>query len=312
MEIKTTRGAREPAKGDVVPAPEKSPYLRRRSAQKLGKSQTATRRLAALLPFFGKILFPVLLAAFGFSIFNYAYRSERFVLRKITFEGCKLTDTETLGAAIRQSFPRNLLQIDLARLRGRVEAEPWTRQAEIRRVLPSDLFISIEERTPSVILELKGELMLADDEGVLLDKYDTRYGKLDVPVFKGLLGENAGEYRLHREENSARVKRGRQMLAELEEGSPAFSKCVSEVDLSDRRDIRILLVDDAAEIHIGDRDFLKRFRNLMSNMPQYQELKSQYREIASVDLRFEGQIIYRPYRSPGAPAEVNVRPAANR
>ena len=61
----------------------------------------------------------------------------------------------------------------------------------------------------------------------------------------------------------------------------------------------MLLVDDTAEVLLGDRDFLKRFRTLMSNLNQYRELKSQYSEIASVDLRFDGQIIYRPKRAAG-------------
>jgi len=60
------------------------------------------------------------------------------------------------------------------------------------------------------------------------------------------------------------------------------------------------LVDDTAEILLGDRDFLKRFQTLMSNLKQYEELKSQYDEIASVDLRFEGQIVYRPRANPAA------------
>jgi cell division septal protein FtsQ len=221
-------------------------------------------------------------------------------------------DKQSLEKSIRKSFPRNLLQIDLEQLRGRIEEDCWTKRAEIRRVLPSEIIITIEERVPSVILELRGELMLADDEGILLDEYAAKYGKLDVPVFKGLLGENPGGYRQQQEENSERVKLGRKMLSELEQGSPAFSKSISEVDLSDKSDVRVLLLDDSAEIHMGDREFLKRFRTLMSNMPQYQELKLQYNEIASVDLRFDGQIIYRPHRSSGTPAEVNVKSAANR
>ncbi len=312
MEIRTTKGAREPVKPDAAAAPEKSQYLRRKSTQNLRKSQPHSRRLVALLTFLGRLAILALFLAFGYSIYEYAYESDAFVLRRITFMGSVHTDRNSLENAIRKSFPRNLLQIDLEQLRGRIEEDCWTKRAEIRRVLPSELIITIEERVPSVILELRGELMLADDEGILLDEYAAKYGKLDVPVFKGLLGENPGGYRRQQEANSERVKLGRRMLSELEEGSPAFSKNISEVDLSDESDVRVLLLDDSAEIHMGDRDFLKRFRTLMSNMPQYRELKSQYSEIASVDLRFDGQIIYRPHRSSGAPAEVNVKSASNR
>jgi hypothetical protein len=65
------------------------------------------------------------------------------------------------------------------------------------------------------------------------------------------------------------------------------------VDLSDRANVRILLVDDTAEIALGNRDFLTRFRMFVANVAQYHELKEQY-EIVSIDLRYDGQIVYRP------------------
>mgnify|MGYP001087337710 CR=1 FL=1 len=103
---------------------------------------------------------------------------------------------------------------------------------------------------------------------------------------------------------------GLKMLAELESGSLAFTRNISEVDISDKTNLCITLVDDAAEIFLGDRDFLKRFQTLMSNMSQYRQLKEQYNDIASVDLRFDGQIIYRPRRNaaPQTAEAQGVRP----
>ena len=302
MEIKTTKSSKEPSDS----APEKGHSLRRKTVQRAYRS--LPRRLVSVLPVLGQLTLLALLAAFFASLRHYVYTSENFNLRSVTFEGCKQLNTKALEQKIRRSSRKNLLKIDLKELRSLVEAEPWVKQAEIRRILPSDLVIYVEERVPSVILEIKGALMLADDEGALLDKFDTRYGKIDVPVFRGFLGNNPESYKLHQEENSARVQLGRRMLAELEDGSSAFAGSISEVDLSDANDVKLLLVDDTAEIHMGDADFLKRFRTLMSNMSQYQELKAQYNEIASIDLRFDGQIIYRPTKS----SDVNVKAASIR
>jgi cell division septal protein FtsQ len=294
MQIKTTKTAEESEAAQTTPDPDQIRYLRRNTAQKLWKSHRISFRLSAALPGIGRAGFLLLVVAFLFSVLNFAYTSENFKLQKISFEGCHRLDTQPLDAAIRQAFPPNILMIDLYKLRSLLEARPWTRRAEIRRILPSSLAIRIEERVPTVIFEINGELMIADEEGILLDKYDPKYGKLDVPVFKGLLGENAENYRLYQEENSSRVRRGRQMLEELDSGSPLFTRSISEVDLSDKDNLKITLIDETAEIYLGDRDFLTRYRNLLSNMSRYQELKSQYNEIASVDLRFDGQIIYRP------------------
>jgi cell division septal protein FtsQ len=170
--------------------------------------------------------------------------------------------------------------------------------------------IYVKERIPSVILEMRGELMLADDDGVLLDKYDPKYGNLDVPVFKGVLGEDAESYRMYQDENTARIHVALRMLSDLESGSPLYGKNISEVDISDKNNLKVLLVDDTAEVLLGERDYLKRFRTLMSNLDQYRELKSQYNDIASVDLRFDGQIVYRPRRTAavGSGGETTPRP----
>ncbi len=293
MEIHTNKPRMEPE-----PAPDQSRYLRRKAPpQKLHKNRFLSR-LLGLLRFFARLGAFVLLAAFLASIFVYAYYSDKFALRNVAFEGCKQVDTNRLEALIREKFPSNLLRINLDQLRILLEHETWIRRVEIRRVLPSNLIIQVQVRVPSVILDLRGELMLADDDGVLLDRYDPKYGKLDVPVFKGVLGDDANGYRLYQEENSERIRLGRQLLSDLDSGSPDYPKSISEVDLSEKNDIKVTLVDDTAEIHLGDRDFLKRFRTLLSNMTQYRELKAEYTEVAAVDLRFDGQIIYRPKRQP--------------
>jgi hypothetical protein len=138
---------------------------------------------------------------------------------------------------------------------------------------------------------------------VLLDAYDPKYGKLDIPVFRGLMGESVEKYRLHQEENSRRIRLGWQLLTELEGSSPNFTRMISEVDLSDTTNVRVLLMDDTVEIFLGDKDFLKRFSTFMSNMDQYRELRSEYQDIATVDLRFEGRIIYRPRHISGQQTE---------
>ncbi len=293
MEIHTNKPRMEPE-----PAPDQIRYLRRKAPpQKLHKSRFLTR-LLGVLRFFAKLGTFALLAAFLAAIFVCAYYSDKFTLRNVVFEGCKQVDTSRLESLIREKFPSNLLRINLDQLRSLLEHETWIKRVEIRRVLPSNLIILIQERVPSVILDLRGKLMLADDDGVLLDKYDPKYGKLDVPVFKGVLGDNPDGYRLHQEENTGRIRLGRQLLSDLESGSPDYPKSISEVDLSEKNDVKVTLVDDTAEIHLGDRDFLKRFRTLISNMNQYRELKAEYTEVAAVDLRFDGQIIYRPKRQP--------------
>jgi cell division septal protein FtsQ len=295
MEIKTNR-ARDVLNTRVVPPPDKARPSRKKTNRKLANNHVAGRRFVTVLKTLGKFGSFLLIVVFILSVFVYAYTSEKFNLRHVTFQGCKELKPQELEAIIRRDFPANILRIDLPELKNRLEQETWAKQVEIRRVLPSDLILYVQERSPAAIVELKGDLMMADKDGILLGGYDPSFGRLDVPVLKGLLGEDAENYRLYQAENAARVQQALAMLAEIESGMPQYTRQISEVDVSDRQNMKILLVDDTAEVYLGEKDYLKRFRTFIGNLSEYQKLKLQYSEFASIDMRYDGQIVYRPRR----------------
>ncbi|MBP1622355.1 MAG: hypothetical protein H6Q07_375, partial [Acidobacteria bacterium] len=63
--------------------------------------------------------------------------------------------------------------------------------------------------------------------------------------------------------------------------------------ISDPENLKILLVDDSAEVYLGEKDYLKRFSALMNNLGEYQKLKDQYTEFISIDMRYDHKIVYR-------------------
>jgi cell division protein FtsQ len=295
MEIKTNR-ARDAVNTRVVPPPDKARPSRKNTNRKQANNHRVGRRFVSILKTLGKFGSFLLIIVFMLSVFVYAYTSEKFNLLHVTFYGCKELKPQELEAIIRQDFPANILRIDLLQLKNRLEQETWAKQVEIRRILPSDLIIYIQERVPAAILELQGNLMMADKDGILLGRYDPGFGKLDAPVLKGVLGEDAENYRLYQAENTARIQQALAMLLEIESGMPQYTRQISEVDVSDRQNLKILLVDDTAEVYLGEKDYLKRFRTFIGNLSEYQKLKLQYSEFASIDMRYEGQIVYRPRR----------------
>ncbi len=273
-------------------SPEPARRTRKKTVQKIGKG-TLAGRLASFFKIMAKTAAAILIILFLLSIFVYAFTSDKFNLHAVTFHGCKQTRPKQLEAMIRRDFSGNILRIDLHSLKTRLEKETWIKKVEIQRILPSDLVIYIQERSPSAILEISGELMLADSDGTLLDVYDPAYGKLDSPVIKGFLGKDAAEFRRNQEENAARIRQALDMLAEIGSGSSSYARRISEIDVSEPANLKILLVDDSAEIYLGEEDYLKRFCKLMDNLNVYQEVKIQNNDdIASVDLRLPGQIRY--------------------
>jgi hypothetical protein len=84
------------------------------------------------------------------------------------------------------------------------------------------------------------------------------------------------------------------MLSEIESGRPGYTRGISEVDISNPKNLKIMLVDDTAELFLGGEKYLDRVNTFLSNQDVYRKLKNQYEEIASIDLRFENQIAYTP------------------
>jgi len=301
MNINTGRTHSEPddAQSVVIP-PDKGRPARKKTAQKPQRGRHVAGRLLSALRLLGYGAAVALAIMASFYVYRYADASDILGARNIEIEGCKHLHPVDLEKIIRQKIPSNILRIDLGMLRERLEQEAWIRRVEIRRVLPSSLKIYIEERVPSVIGEIGGELQLLDSEGILLQAYDPDAEKLDAPVFSGLSGDNPDAYRVLQEDNSARVRLGVQVLADLAHGATDLTRAVSEIDLSDLGNVKILLVNDTAEIYLGDHDFLKRFQAFIA---QYDDVKSQYGEMASVNLRFFPDIIYNPKIPSGAKPE---------
>ncbi len=300
MDINTGRSHEESEEAQsVVVPPDKRRPARKKAGQKLQRNRHFASRLLAFCRLLAYGAAVVLAVSAGSLAYRYANASDAFAVRGIDVVGCKHLQPADVEKAVRQHIPGSLLRVDLAQLRERLEKEPWIRRCEIRRVLPSRLKIYIEERTPSVIAEIGGALELLDRNGILLDAYDSSYGKLDVPVFSGLSGDSASAYAAHQAENSSRVRVGVQLLTELAQGSSDLTRMISEIDLSDPDNVKIMLVDDTAEIYLGDRDFLKRFQALME---RYDDAKAQYGEMTSVNLRYFPEIIYNPKNPP------NVKP----
>jgi cell division septal protein FtsQ len=290
MDIKTNR-SREVQKDRIIPPPDKA-RRRKKSIQNISNGHLGGWRFLPAMKTLGKFCAFLLIVLFMLFIFRGVYKSDKFNLQDIKFYGCKELDPGQLEEFVRCEFPVNVLHIDLPQLKEKLEKEPWVRQVEIQRILPSRMVIYVQERVPSVILELHGDLMVADQDGQMLDQYDPRFGKLDVPVLRGVLGENREEYHQHQDENAARIRNALAVLSEIESELPEDARKISEVDISDQENLKLMLVNDTAEVNLGSKDHLKRFRALMDSMDQYQELKNENKDIALIDLRLDGRIRY--------------------
>ena len=183
----------------------------------------------------------------------------------------------------------NIVLSDLESWRRRLMTSPWVRDAAFRRSLPSTVEVTVTERQPIAIGRISGELYLVDDRATVIDLYGPQYGDLDLPIVDGLAALGTGGAMLDQERADLAAR-----LIEAVQADPEVAATLSQIDVADRHNAKVILNDDPAVVFVGRDRFLQRIRSYLQLAPT---LRRQVPEIEYVDLRFDERIYVRPARS---------------
>src|SRR5450755_1082076 len=123
--------------------------------------------------------------------------------------------------------------------------------------------------------------------------------------FAVIAGMNAGEPQSTR---TARMKNYNVLVRELDSGGARYSQELSEVDVSDPEDVKVLAADANGEVlvHLGAWNYLQRYKTYVTHVQQWRQ---QFDKLESVDLRYDGQIIVNPDLN-GMPRQAALTPTA--
>ena len=180
----------------------------------------------------------------------------------------------------------NIVTADLDAWRRRLMTSPWVRDAAFRRSLPSKIEVTVTERQPIAIGRISGELYLVDDRGTVIDLYGPQYRDLDLPIVDGLAALETGGTML----DEARAELAARLIESLQE-DPAVAAHLSQVDVGDLHNAKVILNDDPAVVFVGRDRFLARIRTYLQLAAA---LRQRVPDIDYVDLRFDGRIYVRP------------------
>ena len=189
---------------------------------------------------------------------------------------------------------KSILRVPIAKRRLQLDAIPWVEHATVRRALPNRIEVEIAERTPIAFLRDGSELSLVDAHGVILDRPVA--GDFHFPVVTGIGSDTPVEDR------EQRMQLYSKFLQEIGSERAAAADQVSEVDLSDARDLRATITGLAGEtapdgsgaaeapvlVHFGDGDFAGKYQTLVDEFGVW---RAKAGRIESVDLRFSREAV---------------------
>jgi cell division protein FtsQ len=192
-----------------------------------------------------------------------------------------------------EDIGRNVFFVPLEQRRKQLETIPWVEKATVMRLLPDQLRIAVVERQPVAFVRHGQQIGLVDANGVLLSMSAASMTRhhYSFPVVTGI---DPGDPLASRKARMAVYGR---LISELDSNGQHISEQISEIDLTDPEDARILMPEQGRDIlaHFGDDQFLARYQRYKAHIGEWRQ---QYPKLASVDLRYEQQVVLE--MTPGA------------
>lgn len=195
-----------------------------------------------------------------------------------------------------EDIGRNIFFVPLAQRRKQLEEIPWVERATVMRLLPDQIHVSVVERQPVAFVRHGQQIGLVDASGVLLNMPAAMMAQhhYSFPVLTGI---DARDPLASRQTRMAVYLR---LVGELDANGQRLSDQISEIDLTDPEDARVLMPEQGADIlaHFGEDHFLDRYQRYKAHIAEWRQ---QYPKLAAVDLRYDQQVVLQ--MAPGAGAD---------
>ncbi len=181
-----------------------------------------------------------------------------FRIHDIEFSGCVVTSDRDLKKFSGISYEMNMLTIDAAAVKSRLQQHPWVEYANVRRIWPDRLEVSIQEHRPLALVAIDGE------KGF---RYLSRKGEnfavvapgqdIDFPVITGIDGITSGS---EREKIISEILSFLKLARMNNPNLPAQN--VSEIHCTPEGELVIFLVKHPFPIYFGKGDIKRKYYQL--------------------------------------------------
>jgi cell division protein FtsQ len=289
MQRGNSAAAAEPYRPELL-ADEEPRYLRRQKPLEIRRKKFAGRSWL----FYRRVLVWTIAGAAmvttGIAAGRFLMYSPQVLLLKpdqIELMGNHIVSREAVLQPFAHDRNRSVLRIPLDARRTQLEQLPWVESASVQRILPNRIRVELTERTPIAFLRNGTELALIDSHGVILDRPDGE--DLHFPIVAGLPDS------MPREEREKRIETYQEFLRDADLVRSGSSDRVSEIDLSNAKDLRVVMTglasatdSQAVTIHFGNSDFTGKYRMLVDNFAQWQANAGR---VQSIDLQYSRQVV---------------------
>jgi cell division protein FtsQ len=269
----------------MPPGPDEAPFFRPKNRMKVRRARRVLyTRLILALQVTGIL---IVTGAALYTGYSRLLASDRLRVARVDVRGSRFLSEGEVRELLGPAVGENILTLDLQALKTRLRASPWVADATVTRTLPDELLVEIRERVPLALAEAD-RLYLMDGDGTLIDIYGPRTAVFDLPIVRGLQGQD-GEARRER------ARRAGALLRDLGE----LASEISEVRVEDSGDLRVVLRGPGEVLKLGAPPYRERFTTFLSLR---RELAERCPHAEYFDLRFRDRIYAKQAAEPPPPS----------
>ncbi len=209
-------------------------------------------------------------------------------VQAVTLEGRSETAQREIAKMLGIKRGDLMLYVDVDEARARIEALPWVKSAEVRRVWPDRIVVRIVERSPVAVWQKDGAKTVIDIDGHPIAGEDpARFASLPLVVGQGAESAVASLLKLVATQPNLKSR----VKIAVRVGERRWNLQLDNA-------VEVRLPEEGAEAALAELVRLDREQNVLS------------RDIKAIDLRYPDRFIVK--LPPGSPLITPARPAGGR
>lgn len=196
-----------------------------------------------------KYSFVIILLIFAIVLF---LLSPIFYVKNIEIEGNSKVSNEEIKSLLQIGAETNIFKETAKNVNKKLKQNKYIEKADVKKVLPSTLRISITEREVEYLLEYANSFVYVDENGNILEISTNEIeGKIKII---GFTTENLNEQYKLNDEDIQKLKNVQTIIKSAKQFE--ISDKITSINIADENDYQIYMKDESKMVHLGTMDNL--------------------------------------------------------
>ena len=229
------------------------------------------------------LIFYLAMAFLGWNFFSFMFSSNFCRIGEIVIQGNDYLSEEEILYRSKVKLGENIFKLDLKESKNSLMQEPWVKEAEIKRVIPNKIIISVKERKVAAFVCVGDEYFTSSKEGIVLSKIDKTEEGFDLPL---ILGLEISEIKIGEIIDKPEFKTA---LESINSAEVILPKKFSQVVILSSDDFMICNKDDTLKVRVNGPEEVINKENLLREA--LEKIKREELSVEYIDVRFKDSLI---------------------